>query len=360
MLNIEFDGIILMLTLKRDVNMENLKDKIINQLQKYKKSNITLDVIYQLSGLTIVPSTIHELNACINELINEEVIQPLKTSKKNVRGMYVKYRIIKHDNALDVKEEIVQTLIKPIKIEYYLKNPKEYVQDREFIQTINNYLKSKENEHRFITANERSYQLFKNEKLLKENENVLNKLGIGFETLNCYDTYEPFFFYINPQFQGNDKIVIIIENKDTFWSTKKAIESNSDVYMVIYGEGKKILKSFLYIKEFDISNTNRILYFGDIDYEGINICMSLIHSYPNFNIQIFKNAYRKCLELEENLQKMHHNQNKVKHYIEEFCKDFDTSSQEKLKYIFENNCYIPQEILTFEELKKVIETIKCY
>lgn len=334
--------------------MKNLKNKIVNQLQKYKKTNITLDEIYKLSGLTIVPSTIHELNACINELMNEKVIQPLKTSKKNVRGMYVKYMLIKHDDTLDVKEEIVQTLIKPIKIEYYLKNPKEYVQDREFIQTINKYLKSKENEELPITVNEKSYQLFKNEKLLKENENILNKLGIEFETLNCYDTYEPFFFYINPSFQGKEKNIIIIENKDTFWSTKKAIEDNSNVYMVIYGEGKKILKSFSYIKEFDILNTDRILYFGDIDYEGINICMSLIRAYPNFNIQIFKNAYRKCLELEENLQKMHHNQNKVKHYIEEFCKDFDTASQEKLKYILENNCYIPQEILTYEELKKII------
>lgn len=337
--------------------MENLKDKIINRLQKYKKTNITLDEIYKLSGLTIVPSTINELNICINELINEEVLQPLKTSKKNVRGMYVKYRLIKHDDTLDVKEEIVQTLIKPIKIEYYLKNPKEYVQDRGFIQTINNYLKSRENEHRVITVNERSYQLLKNEKLLKEKENILNKLGIGFETLNCYDTYEPFFCYINPSFQGKEKNVIIIENKDTFWSTKKAVEGNSNVYMVIYGEGKKILKSFSYIKEFDISNTDKILYFGDIDYEGINICMSLIHAYPKYNIQILKNAYKKCLELEDNLQKVHHNQNKVKHYIEEFCKGFDTSSQEKLKYMFENNCYIPQEILTFEELKKLIVNI---
>lgn len=346
-----------MLSLKRDVNMENLKDKIINQLQKYKKTNITLDEIYKLSGLTIVPSTINELNICINELINEEVLQPLKTSKKNVRGMYVKYRIIKHDDTLDVKEEIVQTLIKPIKIEYYLKNPKEYVQDREFIQTINNYLKSKGNKGTHITVNERSYQLFKNEKLLKEKENVLSKLGIGFETLNCYDTYEPFFCYINPSFHGKEKSVIIIENKDTFWSTKKAIEGNSNVYMVIYGEGKKILKSFSYIKEFGISNTDKILYFGDIDYEGINICMSLIHAYPKYNIQILKNAYKRCLELEDNLQKVHHNQNRAKHYMEEFCKGFDTSSQEKLKYMFENNCYIPQEILIFEELKKVIEII---
>ena len=335
--------------------MENLKDKIINQLQKYKKSNITLDEIYKLSGLTIVPSTIYELNICLNELINEEVIQPLKTSKKNVRGMYVKYRIIKHNDTIEVKEEIVQTLIKPIKIEYYLKNPKEYVQDREFIQTINNYLKNSENKDMPITVNERSYQLFKNEKLLKENENILNKLGIEFETLNCYDTYEPFFCYINPSFQGKNKVVIIIENKDTFWSTKKAAEGNSNVYMVIYGEGKKILKSFSYIKEFDISNSDKILYFGDIDYEGINICMSLIYAYPKYNIQIFKNAYKKCLELEDNLQKLHHNQNKVNHYIDEFCKVFDTLSQEKLKYIFDNNFYIPQEILTFEELKKVIK-----
>ena len=304
-----------MLRLKRDVNMENLKDKIIDQLQKYKKINIMLDKIYKLSGLTIVPSTINELNTCINELINEDVLQPLKTSKKNVRGMYIKYRLIKHDETLNVKEEIVQTLIKPIKIEYYLKNPKEYVQDREFIQPINNYLKSKENKSMPITVNEMSYLLFKNEKLLKKNENVLNKLGIGFETLNCYDTYEPFFCYINPAFQGNDKLIIVIENKDTFWSTKKAIEGNSNVYMVIYGEGKKILKSFSYITEFNISNTDKILYFGDIDYEGINICMSLIHTYPKYNIQIFKNAYKRCLELEDNLQKVKHNQNRIKHKI---------------------------------------------
>ena len=54
--------------------MENLKDKIINQLQKYKKSNITLD--------EIVPSTIYELNTYINELINEEVEKAKMTEER--------------------------------------------------------------------------------------------------------------------------------------------------------------------------------------------------------------------------------------------------------------------------------------
>ena len=62
--------------------MENLKDKIISQLQKYKKSNITLDEIYKLSGLTIVPSTIYELNTYINELINEEVEKAKMTEER--------------------------------------------------------------------------------------------------------------------------------------------------------------------------------------------------------------------------------------------------------------------------------------
>ena len=62
--------------------MENLKDKIINQLQKYKKSNITLDEIYKLSGLTIVRSTIYELNTYINELINEEVEKAKMTEER--------------------------------------------------------------------------------------------------------------------------------------------------------------------------------------------------------------------------------------------------------------------------------------
>lgn len=330
-----------------------IKQKILEIVNKSKLKSITLEEIYKLIKIVYSPEIAKQMDIIIKELIEENILQPFKTSKKNAVGTPVKYRIVKIEkDYIDIKEEISK-LYKKIDIKYYIKHPEEYEQYREEILKINDFMKI-EDKGKVLTVNERSYQILKDEKKLKEQENVLKKLGLTFKDLNCYETYEPFFYFENTQYKQKTKTVLIIENRDTFWTFKKVAERYNAFYLIIYGEGKKILNSFEYIKNFNLEEDTKILYFGDIDYEGINIYVSLVQKYKNYQILPYREAYQNMLELESKPNKIKKNQNIREDNIDEFLKYFNKEGRDKLRYIFENSFYIPQEIINYEEVEKIV------
>lgn len=334
-------------------NIEQIKLKIIKFLKNKKEKTVTLSDIYMELGLAYGPASDKLIYDVLNVLVVEKYIAPLKTSKTNKIGSYQKYRIFQQneDDEKRIQTEIVNTLVKPVDIQFLLKHPSEYIKNKDFIQSLNSFLKNPD--RCIITVNERSYQIFKNEKMLKENENFLSKLKLKFEDLFCYDTYEPFFYYQNPDFKGNEKIILIVENKDTFWTMKKAIENlNINVFLLIYGEGKKILNSFSFIENFDITNRYEIQYFGDIDYEGVNIYVSLKNLYINYNIKIFEEGYKAILDLARNPQNIRTKQNKNEEYIKIFLEEFDEEYKEILSDIFQKNKYIPQEVFNYKVISE--------
>lgn len=332
---------------------DTIKQKILEIIQKSKLKSITLEEIYKLAEIVYSPEIAKQIDTIVKELIEENLLEPFKTSKKNVIGTPLKYRIIKIEKDYVYIKEEISKLYKKIDIKYYLKHPEEYEQHRKEILQINDFMKI-EDKGKVLTVNERSYQIFKDEKKLKEQESILKKLGLTFKDLNCYETYEPFFYFENNQYNKKVKTILIIENRDTFWTFKKVAKLYNTFYLVIYGEGKKILNSFEYIKNFKLEEDTKILYFGDIDYEGINIYVSLVQNYKNYQILPYTEAYQKMLELETNPNKVKKNQNIRKDSINEFLKYFSKEEKDKLKYIFENNFYIPQEIINYEEVEKIV------
>lgn len=334
-------------------NIEQIKLEIIKFLRNRKEKTVTLSDIYMELGLTYGPTSDQLIYDVLNILVTEKYIEPLKTSKTNKIGSYQKYRIFQpnKDDEKMIQTEIVNTLVKPIDIQFLLKHPNEYLKNKHFISSLNIFLKNPD--RNMITVNERSYQIFGNEKVLKENENFLAKLKLKFEDLFCYDTYEPFFYYQNSNDKGNEKIILIVENKDTFWTLKKAIEIlNINVFLLIYGEGKKILNSFSFIENFDITNRDEIQYFGDIDYEGVNIYVSLKQLYINYNIKLFTEGYKTILDLEQNPKNIRTKQNKNEGYIKIFLDEFDEAYKKKLNNIFQKNKYIPQEVFNYKVISE--------
>ncbi len=331
----------------------NLKETIQEMLETSKSKNITLEEIYQFTKTIYSPEIAKQMDTIIEKLVQENKLEPLKNAKKNLIGTPLKYRIVKpKKDYIEVKQEIMK-LHNKINIQYYLKHPEEYEEDRDEILKINNFI-TLENKEPILTVNERSYQIWKDEKKLKQQENILKKLGIDFKELNCYETYEPFFYFENNQYNEKNKKVLIIENRDTFWTFKKIAEKYQNFYLIIYGEGKKILNSFEYIENFNIKKETDILYFGDIDYEGINIYVSLVQTYSDYHILPYVVAYHKMIELENNPNQIKKKQNKREDYIEVFLNYFDEEDRKKLRIMFENNFYIPQEILNYEEVEKIV------
>ena len=339
--------------------MDNLsievEEKLINYILQKKNKTINLSEIYKKLKLPYTPQNDKIINNILIDLEEKGYIQPLKTTKQDFQGSFEKYKILKlrKENEEKIKEEILK-LDKKIKIDYFLKYPEEYIKNKEIIIPINEFIKQINGRKiETITVNERSYQIYKNEKRLKENEEILKKLGITYNDLYAYDTYEPFFYYINTEYEmqeSKNKTILIIENKDTFWTIVRVVKKLKieNIYMIIYGEGKKILKSFSFIEEFKINSKDNIYYFGDIDFEGINIYVSLKNKYNKYNISVFTKGYQTILDIEKTPEKISTNQNINQNKIEKFINEFNSKYKDKLIEIFNNKKYIPQEVFNYE------------
>ena len=211
-----------------NINME-IEEKLIKYILQKKTKTMNLSEVYEKLKLPYTPQSDKIINNILTNLEEKGYIQPLKTTNKDFQGSFEKYKILKlkEENEEKIKEEILK-LDKKIKIDYFLKHPKECIKHKKIIIPINEFIKQTNGgKIETITVNERSYQIYKNEKCLKENEEILKKLGLTYKDLYAYDTYEPFFYYINTEYEIRklkNKTILIIENKDTFWTIVKAIQ----------------------------------------------------------------------------------------------------------------------------------------
>lgn len=299
------------------------------------------------------------------KLVSEQTISPVG-KPKTVRGLHLKYRINRkpEEKDRDLITKIVRSITPPATLDYYIKNPDEYINDFEIINVITDFLKQKNKD--LVTVNERAYQLFGDEKFFRgagknrsRGEIVLKRLGLNYASLACEETVEPFFSFQNKDFHALvSRNIFIVENKDTFWSFKRNImdcPSRIKVDMLVYGEGKKIISSLRFINEYDVSPlTDRFFYFGDLDAEGINIYCELLEKYPQYKIFPFYEGYQAVLEigLSKRPVKTPKEQKFKKENIDWFIEAFEYSWAIKLKKHLEGGFYIPQEALSATEMKE--------
>ncbi len=353
-------------------SMNKYCDILKNNLQLYEKTNISLHELYEFIKNKDRkfwedlhhPEGYRDFVISIKSLIADNMLEEIKSSPWNGQNppLKKKYKVIKSiKEDKEITKEIL-TLVHPIDMKYYLHHQEEYREDREYILIINEFFKKIPVE--MISVNERSYELFNDEKFLKNSsekrtkgEKILKNLCLTCENLYCYTTQEPFFCFINKNHK-DEKNILIIENKDTFWSFKNLIfdmESTLDIYMIIYGEGNKITSSFQFVTHYNLTEKDKYIYYGDLDAEGINIFLSLREKFPAYNIEPFIEGYIYLINTAEksNLPKIKHNQKIKEENIITFYNYFETSCQEKIKEIIRNNLYVPQEAFSFASLKNI-------
>lgn len=358
-------------------NSDEIYKLLIKAIKGHNKVYITLNDFYtyieiqdkSLRNALNYPNYYNELEKAVSRLIDEEIIEVVKSSKCNSKNMKLTYRIIKQKACYDDTKREILKLAKPIQIEYYLAHPHEYLKEKEYIYIIDTFLRnsSKDNQKdEVMSINERSYQLFGDEKFLRDSdkaraigERILKNLGLKYSDLNCFYSYEPFFCFTKDEFKDKlDKRVLILENKDTFWSFKRLLfDFNSilDFDMIIYGEGNKIVNSFQFVEQYKLKERDEYLYFGDLDAEGINIFFSLTTRYTSYNIAPFTEAYRQLINKSSilPLHKVKKAQKVSLENVERFSACFDEGYAIKINDIVTNNYYIPQEAITFVDLRRL-------
>ncbi len=301
----------------------------------------------------------------IMQLIDNGKIKPVGTSPRNGKkpALHLEYWII--DEAKDYsaqEDELLYHTEAEISVDYYLHNPEVYLKEREAVRMLNTFFKDRSDRLQMpVSFNERCFEIWGYEKFLSKEsgKTVLNHCGLSPECLNCYSTAEPIAYFTLSRIVPQK--ILVLENKDPFYSMRRHLLSGNttilgeEIGTLIYGGGKRVVSSF---KEYGISaepyilaEENELLYFGDLDYEGIGIYEALADAFEKQGkIVPFVPAYLAMLDKAERAPRLpgtkeHQNRN----IGNMFFSFFNENIVETMRRILEKDIYIPQEILNISD-----------
>ena len=329
-------------------------------LEDYLIKNLTLQGYWQKGGY---PS----FADLISQLVKENRLKPIKARKTNGMNppLFNGYQSILPDASFSLEEQrqLLKHYHPKLDLAHYLKRPEAYKNDQPYLEALDRYLRQPtEGQSRSVTINERSFAIFKDEKFLASahGQTLLEAVGLILADLNCHHTYEPFFYYqaasLDLELRDQPLHILIVENKDTFFSFKALLHENITTWngisfkLLIYGEGRKILRSLSFLGELFAGGVvpSRALchYFGDLDPEGIAIYDELVQTYQPqglrivaahfFYAELFKRHGKGAPPL-RTAQRQH------PEAILRFITEFDAPLRDDLRELLQSGKYLPQE-----------------
>ena len=248
-------------------------------------------------------------------------------------------------------------------ISYFEKNlNKQNKKNLEYLKRAYDFLENRDS--RLISSiEERTLELFDNEKYLMEKDNILSKIKLNeatkfesFEDAFKMKKYTQMFVYYQKKI-NNIQNIIIVENQSTFFTYKRLISENLSIFninfdVIIWWQGKRIINSFSMIKEVTDNKNIKVKYFGDMDPEGYFIYLKLKEKYNDYDITLQKTAYMELVKFNKNYP-YKTKQLKNEENINKFCSELKNNLiNETIKSNFDNNLRIPQELLTYEFFRK--------
>lgn len=301
----------------------------------------------------------------IMNLLSQGKIRPVLASGTNGKkpALHREYWLVEEKKDYHaLEEELKYRIIPLISVDYYLKHPDIYEQDRPWVLLLNDYLKTcREKLRHQESVNERSFEIWNREKFLsrEQGKKILKRCGIEENDLNMYGTTEPLAYYSHTREIPQN--LLILENKDTFYSMRRHLLEGNDRILgvkmgtLIYGAGKAVMKSF---RDFDLcvepymkADGNKIYYFGDLDYEGIGIYERLAGMFDSrWRIHPFLPGYETMLRKAEQIAGLpdtKEQQNRKNCGL--FFSYFTEYQIQNMEEILENGKYIPQEILNITD-----------
>lgn len=296
----------------------------------------------------------------ILEQVEDGHLIPVRSSGLNgLRpALYNRYLVNKTKNDKKAVQREIDLLIEPpLSSSFYKKHTVQFEKDRSMILALQEWLEFHPDPDALtmVSMNERSFEIFFQEKALKESGlRVAKNLGIKEEQLRFYRTIEPLALSSASNRPGP---ILIIENRDPYISLRNLLVQKhtqilgSFVQTVAYGSGYRIhdsLQDMLcfgapYILE---SLSYGLYYWGDLDYEGIHIYEKLVERYPHIQIVPWLPGYRAMLAKGRNVPLPFYKEKQKYADGRLFFSFFDETFVLEAKAILEAGRYIPQEILS--------------
>ncbi|NLY18407.1 MAG: cytosolic protein [Clostridiaceae bacterium] len=332
-----------------------------NKRSRFSIENAEKFVIEKIGGHSSYSQAggYHCFYSAVKSLEQDGVISPVKSSGFNGinPALHTRWKLVDECRQLwDVS--FIMQLSDRLDMSGYLKNPKWHTpKEKQYILSIYEFLKSAD-KREYASCEERCLELFGNEKFLQTGDKkVISRLNLTYDQLKMIKYGQMFTYWIRKR--GNTRKVIILENHSTFFSIKRWVESGGSVFgmepdLIIFGDGKHIIKSLSFLNEIAPAKKCVIEYFGDIDPEGFVIYNSLKKKYSDLNISMFLPAYRFLLETGKSFDMGKSQQNMNPKVLEEVTSEFMRFSPEyanKIRDLWYSGKRIPQEFLTYEALK---------
>ena len=335
---------------------------IVKEILQRKSATITLDELAQLCDAPDYSAFVSEVNGFIDSGL-------LRHIGKEKNGMYPpmfsRYRILREKEDLTgIKDEILR-LGPEFNPSGYLSNIALYIKHRDLLRCLSDYVHDKRAELDLsMSRNERAYAIWGNEKLLDDTVCKSMLRFTGWEArLNYYNTPEPFFDYLCNG--ANTKTILILENKDIWFSLRKIFMENKTACRIyghyvdglLYGEGKKITRTGA-LEDYSNEGFNAdpsFYYWGDLDYEGISIFLTV----SLFPVQLFVPGYMAMLDYGGSQMITQCRTTQVPPAnMYGFMKYFDHRSCAEIKALLESGQYIPQEICSYPRLRAALDVTK--
>lgn len=328
-------------------------DSLTQFLSTYKNSKISiLQLAEQMPNVTY-----EQFAEQIIELEQRNVLIPVKATGYNGKQppLANSYKVNKMYVRQSLQQQVKQlkkTLHPAIWVEYYLtKTTAELEQDLQALQQLHQYLDVNGFPTTRALAQERSFDIFKDEKWIidKGGKKFLEKLKV-WDLLEIWPIADPVSFAINPtKLTMQQPKLLIVENKATFYSLLPALK-DSDFTALLYGQGNAINGTIQVLREQLPLNYDDVIfyYFGDIDAEGISIWYSL---QQKCNVKLALPFYNACLQKQAVTGKEY--QRQKADAIQHFTEHFTAQAANKIMTVLQDGLYYPQEILSAEQLQQI-------
>ena len=270
------------------------------------------------------------------------------------------WEVLPETDRQDLREELLYQTVPGIRVDYYLSHLEVYEKERADVRRLDAWLREQKNQAPLpISVNERSFAIFGREKFLSQGggKTLLAHCGIDPDLLHMIRTAEPFAAYAGDRTVPQN--ALILENKDPFCGMRThLLQGHRNILGVpvgtlLYGAGKRVVASF---QDFDISAEpylkdprNQLLYFGDLDWEGILIYETLAKSFQEAAdrlIRPFVPTYLAMLKKAAVVPSLPETkEGQMRRESGLFFSFFQEEDRAKMTDILNAGRYIPQEIL---------------
>ncbi|MTI59329.1 MAG: cytosolic protein [Firmicutes bacterium] len=265
-----------------DKLFEQYLNSKLKERKRFELEELEMFLIKKIDGMSAYQSAggYQALYQLLREKEEKGEIKAIKSSPYNGRQPLLKSRwqLVVKNTVQSWEDQLIFQLSRQLDLRYYLKKP--WLQTEELAEKLLRLAEflSKKNSREWSSREERSLELFADEKFLStaEGKKLLSSLNLNLAVLKA-EKYSQMFVYWN---KGTMiKKILILENHSAFIACKRALTADYNIFSyapdtLIYGEGKHIIESFKFLNELlaPLEKENRqqveIKYAGDIDPEG--------------------------------------------------------------------------------------------